>query len=72
MPSIAERHFGFSKSPGTPSTWLRSAGPTKIKSTSGTRAISATEASAEGVSIWIPTNVSAFAWRAYSAIGVRP
>jgi len=39
--SMVSRQRGFSKSPGTPSTWLMSAGPTKSRSTSGIAAISA-------------------------------
>ena len=59
--SMASKQRGFSKSPGTPRTWLRSAGPTKRRSTSGTAAISAASFSAEAVSIWMPMKVEALA-----------
>lgn len=61
MVSIAFMHLGWSKSPVTPSTWLRSDGPTNKRSTSGTAAISLNDASAPAVSIWTPIKVSALA-----------
>ena len=72
MVSMASMHLGFSKSPGTPSTWLRSDGPMNSRSTSGIAAISAALASAPAVSIWMPTKVEALAAAMYSASGVRP